>query len=144
REKPNLTPGNDPGTRPSASVNIQGHHPLAAPRPGSEHRIRPARAEELQLMTGSVLQRPTLILNRHWQPVRVAPVARALIMLWNQAACVIDPDDFQLYSWSDWAKRAPKDGEPFIRTVRFHLRVPEVLALTRHDRARHQTVTFSR
>ncbi len=46
--------------------------------------------------------------------------------------------------WSDWAKLAPRDGEPFIRTVRFHLRVPEVLALTRHDRARHQTVTFSR
>ena len=52
-------------------------------------------------MSGCVLQRPTLVLNRHWQPVHVAPVARALIMLWNQAAHVIDPDDFQLYSWSD-------------------------------------------
>ena len=95
-------------------------------------------------MRGSVLQRPTLVLNRHWQPVHVAPVARALVMVWNDAACVIDPDDFQLYTWSDWAKLAPREGEPFIRTVRFHLRVPEVLALTRHDRARHQTVTFSR
>jgi 5-methylcytosine-specific restriction endonuclease McrA len=95
-------------------------------------------------MRGSVLQRPTLVLNRHWQPVHVAPVARALVMVWNHAACVIDPDDFQLYTWSDWAKLAPRDGEPFIRTVRFQLRVPEVLALTRHDRARHQTVTFSR
>ena len=95
-------------------------------------------------MSGCVLQRPTLVLNRHWQPVHVAPVARALVMLWNEAACVIDPDDFQLYTWSDWAKLAPREGEPFIRTVRFHLRVPEVLALTRHDRARHQTVTFSR
>ena len=95
-------------------------------------------------MSGSVLQRPTLVLNRHWQPVHVAPVARALVMLWNQAACVIDPDDFRLYDWSDWAKLAPKEGEPFIRTVRFQLRVPEVVALTRHDRARHQTVTFSR
>jgi 5-methylcytosine-specific restriction endonuclease McrA len=95
-------------------------------------------------MRGSVLQRPTLVLNRHWQPVHVAPVARALVMVWNHAACVIDPDDFQLYTWSDWAKLAPREGEPFIRTVRFQLRVPEVLALTRHDRARHQTVTFSR
>ena len=95
-------------------------------------------------MSSCVLQRPTLVLNRHWQPVHVAPVARRLVMLWNEAAFVIDPDDFQLYSWSDWAKLAPREGEPFIRTVRFHLRVPEVLALTRHDRARHQTVTFSR
>ncbi len=95
-------------------------------------------------MSSCVLQRPTLVLNRHWQPVHVAPVSRALVMLWNEAAFVIDPDDFQLYSWADWAKLSPRDGEPFIRTVRFHLRVPEVLALTRHDRARHQTVTFSR
>jgi 5-methylcytosine-specific restriction endonuclease McrA len=95
-------------------------------------------------MRGGVLQRPTLVLNRHWQPVHVAPVARALVMVWNEAACVIDPDDFQLYTWSDWAKLAPREGEPFIRTVRFRLRLPEVLALTRHDRARHQTVTFSR
>ena len=79
-------------------------------------------------MRGSVLQRPTLVLNRHWQPVHVAPVARALVMVWNHAACVIDPDDFQLYTWSDWAKLAPREGEPFIRTVRFQLRVPEVLA----------------
>ena len=95
-------------------------------------------------MSACVLQRPTLVLNRHWQPVHVAPVQRALVMLWNEAAWVIDPDDFQLYTWSDWAKLAPREGEPFIKTVRFHLRVPEVLALVRHDRARHQTVTFSR
>jgi 5-methylcytosine-specific restriction endonuclease McrA len=117
---------------------------LSRAGPGAKTAFSVRSSRGLQFMSGCVLQRPTLILNRHWQPVRVAPVARALIMLWNQAACVIDPDDFQLYSWSDWAKLAPKDGEPFIRTVRFHLRVPEVLALTRHDRARHQTVTFSR
>ena len=55
-------------------------------------------------MSACVLQRPTLVLNRHWQPVHVAPVHRALVMLWNEAAFVIDPDDYQLYSWSDWAK----------------------------------------
>ncbi len=92
----------------------------------------------------SALQRPTLILNRHWQPVHVATVARSLVLLWNQAAKVVDPDDYQLYSWSDWAQMAPREGELFIRTVRFRLRVPEVLTLTRHDRPRLNTVTFSR
>ena len=29
------------------------------------------------------LQRPTLVLNRNWQPINVATVARALILLWN-------------------------------------------------------------
>lgn len=95
-------------------------------------------------MGASALQRPTLILNRSWQPVHVAPVSRSLILLWNDAAKVVDPEDYQLYTWSDWAKLAPQEGEPFIRTVRFRLRVPEVLTLTHHDRPRLNAVTFSR
>jgi 5-methylcytosine-specific restriction endonuclease McrA len=95
-------------------------------------------------MGGSVLERPTLVLNRHWQPVHVATVARSLVLLWNHAACVVDPDDFQLYSWADWAKLTPREDELFIRTVKFRLRVPEVLSLTRHDRPRYNAVTFSR
>ncbi len=95
-------------------------------------------------MLAAVLERPTLVLNRNWQPVHVATVARSLTMLWNESAQVVDPDDFRLYNWADWALLIPRDGEPFIRTVRFRLRVPEVLTLTRHDRPRHNAVTFCR
>jgi 5-methylcytosine-specific restriction endonuclease McrA len=95
-------------------------------------------------MTVAVLDRPTLVLNRYWQPVNVATVARSLTMLWNEAAHVVDPEDFRLYTWADWARLAPRDGEPFIRTVTFRLRVPEVVTLTRYDRLRESTVTFSR
>ena len=95
-------------------------------------------------MSHSVLQRPTLVLNRHWQPVNVATVARSLTMLWNEAAHVVDPDDFRLYSWSDWSRLQPKDGEPFLQAVTFRMRVPEVLTLTRYDRPRESAVTFSR
>jgi 5-methylcytosine-specific restriction endonuclease McrA len=95
-------------------------------------------------MARSVLQRPTLILNRNWQPVRVATVARALVLLWNEAARVVDPDDFQQYSWTDWAKLKPPDGELFIQAVRFRLRVPEVLTLLRYDRVPIATVAFTR
>ena len=95
-------------------------------------------------MPGAVLERPTLVLNKNWQPVHVATVARSLTMLWNEAAYVVNPDDFQLHTWADWARLAPREGEPFIRTVTFRLRVPEVLTLTRHDRPRQSAVTFSR
>ncbi len=95
-------------------------------------------------MNAAVLDHPTLVLNRNWQPVNVATVARALVMLWNESARVVDPESFQLYTWSDWAKLQPKHGEPFIRSVRFRLRVPEVITLTRYDRYRESTVTFSR
>ncbi len=85
-------------------------------------------------MTPRILQRPTLILNRNWQPVNVATVARALVLLWNESARVVDPADYQLYTWEDWGKLAPKAGEAFIRSVRLRLRVPEVVTLTEYDR----------
>jgi 5-methylcytosine-specific restriction endonuclease McrA len=95
-------------------------------------------------MASSVLERPTLVLNRSWQPINVAPVARALVLLWNDAAHVVDPDDFQTYTWQDWARQTPRDGEPYLQAVAFRMRVPEVLALTRFDRPRSTSVTFCR
>ena len=65
-----------------------------------------------------VLQRPTLVLNRNWQPVNVATVARALILVWNESARVVDPTDYQLYNWSDWTSLAPKRDELFIQAVK--------------------------
>lgn len=96
------------------------------------------------MSAASVLERPTLVLNRNWQPVNVATVARSLVMLWNEAARAVDPDDFRQYTWSDWAKFRPKDGEPFLQAVTFRMRVPEVLTLTRYERPRETAVTFSR
>ena len=63
-------------------------------------------------MTPRILQRPTLVLNRNWQPVNVATVARALVLLWNESARAVDPADYQLYTWADWAKLAPARAKP--------------------------------
>jgi 5-methylcytosine-specific restriction endonuclease McrA len=95
-------------------------------------------------MLAPVLQRPTLVLNRNWQPVNVATVARALLLLWNESARVVDPADYQTYTWADWSKLQPRDGERFVRAVRFRMRVPEVITLTGYDRLPAAAVTFSR
>ena len=91
-----------------------------------------------------VLQRPTLVLNRNWQPVNVSTVARALVLLWNESARVVDPADYQTYDWQDWSKLRPREGDPFIRAVRFRLRVPEVITLTGFERLPSAVVAFSR
>ena len=65
-------------------------------------------------MTTRTLQRPALVLNRNWQPVNVATVARALVLLWNEAARVVDPRDFQLYTWADWSRLRPADGDAVV------------------------------
>jgi len=95
-------------------------------------------------MVTKVLHRPTLVLNRNWQPVHVATVARALVLVWNESARVVDPTDFQLYTWADWSKLKPRDGDDFIQAVRFRLRVPEVITLSGYDRLPLGAVTFSR
>ena len=95
-------------------------------------------------MVAAVLNRPTLVLNRSWQPVGVAPVSRSLVLLWNDNARVVDPQDYQLYTWADWSRLIPCEDEPFIQAVRMRLRVPEVVALTHYDRIPTNAVTFSR
>jgi len=95
-------------------------------------------------MSTLVLERPTLVLNRNWQPVSVATVARALGMLWNETARVVDPCDYQLYSWEDWSKLEPTADEPFIQGVSLKLRAPEVVSLLDYDKVPTSVVTFSR
>ena len=95
-------------------------------------------------MITKALQRPTLVLNRNWQPVNVATVARALVLLWNESARVVDPADYQTYTWEDWSRLRPREDERFIQAVRFRLRVPEVVTLTGYDRLPNAAVTFSR
>ena len=95
-------------------------------------------------MTTSVLDLPTLVLNRQWQPVHVTTVARSLILLWNDAARVVDPEEYGLFSWTDWSQRHPSAGEPCIRSARLRLPVPEIIALAHYDRLPITAVTFSR
>lgn len=92
----------------------------------------------------AVLSRATLVLNRNWQPVGVASVARSLTLVAAERARIVDPSDYQQYSWSDWSRLIPSDGEPFLQAVKFRLRVPEIIALTDYDRVPVSIVTFSR
>jgi 5-methylcytosine-specific restriction endonuclease McrA len=94
--------------------------------------------------TTNVLDLPTLVLNRHWQPIHVTTVARSLILLWNDNARVVEAEEYRLLSWSDWAEREPIAGAPCIRAARLRMRIPEVICLARYDRLPSTAVTFSR
>lgn len=92
----------------------------------------------------ALLQRPTLVLNRNWQPVGVVSVARSLTLVAAERARFVDPADFQQYTWDDWSRFIPGEGELFVQSVTFRMRVPEVITLTRYDRVPANIVTFSR
>jgi 5-methylcytosine-specific restriction endonuclease McrA len=65
-------------------------------------------------------------------------------MLWNEAAKVVEPDEFRLYTWEEWAGLEPREGSAVVRTGRSRLRAPEVVCLTRYDRLPSTAVSFSR
>jgi len=92
----------------------------------------------------AVLTRPTLVLNRHWQPVGVASVARSLSLVAAERARVVDPTDFQQYPWADWAQLVPRHDELFVQSVQFRVRVPEIITLTGYDKVPRNEVAFSR
>ena len=92
----------------------------------------------------SVLEKPCLVLNRNWVAVNVATLADALVMLWKGAANVVDVNDYSTFTWQDWAKVSPEDGDRFIQTTSLKLRIPEVVVLTGYDGLPETSVTFSR
>jgi 5-methylcytosine-specific restriction endonuclease McrA len=95
-------------------------------------------------MMAPVLRQPALVLNRSWQPINIATVARALALVYSETARVVDPHDYQLYDWSDWSRMKPREDEPFIQAVSLRLRVPEVITLVAFDRVPSSHVAFNR
>ncbi len=95
-------------------------------------------------MSAAVIERPTFVLNRNWQRVRVATVARALTLVYTGTAQVVDPEDFRTYTWADWSALRPREGELFVQAVRMRIRVPEVITLNEYDRVPTASVAFTR
>jgi 5-methylcytosine-specific restriction endonuclease McrA len=90
------------------------------------------------------INNPCLVLNRNWQAVNVCTIARALTLLWNENARVVNVSDYQTFTWEDWASIDPEVGDKFIQTTSLRLRVPEVIVLSNYDALPESAVTFSR
>ncbi len=86
-----------------------------------------------------------LVLNSSWMAVHVASVRRAMALVYQGYAEIVDPDDYAAYDFDDW-----KDlSEAFeiaecIRTITFKLRVPEVIRLRFFGRMVTKPVRFNR
>lgn len=92
-----------------------------------------------------------LVLNRGWSPIGVVSLERALIMLFSvykdgePKAKIIDPtSDFQTFTWEDWSRLRPKNGEDSIRSTNVIFRVPEVILLSKYDKLPQHKIHFSR
>ena len=50
----------------------------------------------------NVLQRPTLVLNRRWTPIRTAPVQDAIGLVARGHAMIIEPESFETHDLASW------------------------------------------
>ena len=80
------------------------------------------------------LNRPVLVLNKMWIPIRVASVKRCLKLVFADKASLIDPDNYSIYSWDEWAKLNSSNDEYSISTTSGSIKIPEVIVLLKYDK----------
>ena len=100
----------------------------------------------------SALNCSVLVLNKHYMPLRIIDVRRALCMLCRELAEVISYEQGQYYnydfeSWRD-ISQIKMSFEPaehdWISTVNFHIAVPRIVRLLFYDRLPRNDVKFDR
>jgi hypothetical protein len=79
------------------------------------------------------LQAPVLVLNRHYQPVRVTPARRAVLLLFGGSAHALDRK-YEAYDYERWRRTTPLADDETIGTSSGPLRIPRLLLLHRYGR----------
>lgn len=99
-------------------------------------------------MMKSGLNESVLVLNRLWQAVNVCTAQRALCLLFQGHAQVVQAEgknytthDFN--GWRNFSVQYP-GGIPVIQTISFRIRVPKVILLVFFDRLPRKEVKFTR
>lgn len=101
---------------------------------------------------GRALNASVLVLNRHFQAVRVITARHSFVLLFREVAEVIDIEDgqFNNYDFTSWCElsrmrmecRNPHDD--WVRAVNFDIQVPRILRLVRFDRQHAMTLRLNR
>ena len=89
-----------------------------------------------------MLNTAVLVLNRHYQPVHVTNVRRALTLMYQGVAKAID-NQYRLYEFQDWAELAALHHDS-VTTVSRKIRIPRVVVLSTYEHLPRVRVRFSR
>ena len=84
-----------------------------------------------------------LVLNRHYQPVQVTSVRRALTMVYMGAARALDRQ-YRQFDFPSWAALAAEVGDETIGTPSRRIVIPRVVVLQAYDRVPVGRIRFSR
>ena len=101
--------------------------------------VAPAR----ERITRTGLEAPVLVLNRHFQPVRITTARQAFLLLYMARARALDRR-FEPVAWTEWACLDPGEGDETIGTSRGPICVPRVLLLVGYARTPQAPLRLSR
>jgi len=94
----------------------------------------------------SKLNQGTLVLNRSWTAVQICSVKRAMSLLYQGHAKVVDVD-YKAYDFEDWSQVSQQmvyNPTDFICTPTLKLKIPRVIALLMYDKLPKRQVSFNR
>jgi hypothetical protein len=101
-------------------------------------------------MTTILQQRKCLVLNKNWRPIGTVTLEDAISKVFSTyqdgtpKAHIIEPESYQTFTWSDWAKIQPSVDEEKISTVNMAFRIPEIIVLSKYEKMPKPKVHFSR
>lgn len=91
----------------------------------------------------SVLNEPTLVLNRNWQPVTFLPVQTCIVNVMRDMASVLDPVNYLLLTFEEWAVSKP-DTDRWIKTAHEPIPAPEVIVLKKYGERPPRKIVFNK
>lgn len=95
----------------------------------------------------AMLEKPTLVLNSRWTPIRTTPMREAIGLVAKGAAKIVEPETFlthDLLSWNDVSKAKAEHGDSVIRSVSLSLVGIDVIVLTEYEGMGERQIVFSR
>ena len=102
----------------------------------------------MSFTTISHLHQQVLVLNRLWQAVNICSVRRAITLLFQGHAQVVQNSadgSFRTFDFCEWHDFSIQEPHPeSIHTISFKLRVPRVIMLLMFDRLPKKEVKFTR
>ncbi len=95
----------------------------------------------------SVLNRPVLLLNKGYVAYASTTVEKAVSAIWDGRAEAVNHSDdysYESYSWADWTKLRPAEGDLLVRSVSVNFIAPQVVRMIDFKSMPRRGVTCNR
>jgi 5-methylcytosine-specific restriction endonuclease McrA len=91
------------------------------------------------------LNKPIMVLNKSWMPIRIVPAYRAITLVFAGKASAIDVKDWSVYNWEKWAERDLSEN-PYglVSTSSCDVELPEIIVLSTYDKVFRKDVRLTK